>query len=64
MELVASNNKVIATGTAVLRELLPSLNEDYNFVINLSGHGGGVILQSSGIIHDIEALKGIKYIIK
>ena len=55
MELIASNKKVIATGTAILRDLLPSLNEDYTFEIKLSG---GSIVHASGIIHDIDALKG------
>lgn len=57
MELIATNNKVIATGTAILRDLLPSLNEDYTFEIKLSG---GAIVHASGIIHDIDALKGTK----
>ena len=55
MELIASNNKVIATGAAILRDLLPSLNEDNTFEIKLSG---GSIVNGSGIIHDIDALKG------
>eukprot|EP01036_Dinobryon_divergens_P031523 gene31523-40938_t len=54
VELIASNNKVIATGAAILRDLLPSLNEDNTFEIKLSG---GSIVHGSGIIHDIDALK-------
>ena len=59
MELIAANSNIIASGDAILKDLLPTANEDYNFEIKLSGQGGGGVLQSSGIIDDVDALKGI-----
>ena len=60
MELIAANGNIIARGDAILKDLLPTANEDYNCEIKLSGQGGGGgVLQSSGIIDDVDALKGI-----
>jgi hypothetical protein len=59
VELIAANSNIIASGDSILKDLLPTANEDYNFEIKLSGQGGGGVLQSSGIIDDVDALKGI-----
>jgi len=55
---VFSSGKVVALGHSGLRDLIPSLNDDFDFTIDLIGNDekNGLIMLS-GVIFDFEALR-------
>lgn len=53
------SDEIIATGLAGLKDLIPSLNDDFDFEVKLRAVDGSEgILKMTGILYDLDGLRG------